>query len=119
MCPRQFRRRPGGSALGHQPGRRALDLAVRHQPRRFLDDTNAGNSPITTSFIDHVTITNLTTDQVLGVADIPYNVDIRGPLAAGASAAQQYAFQLPNGNPGVGTIQFTVTADNYDAVSGA
>ncbi len=82
------------------------------------DDTNAGNSAITTSFIDHVTITNLTTGQILGVADVPYDVDARGRLNAGSSAAQQYAFRLPDGYPGVGNIQFTVTADEYDAVSG-
>ena len=52
------------------------------------------------------------------MADVPYNVTTRGRLNVGASAAQQYAFTLPNGNPGVGNIQFTVTADAYDAVSG-
>jgi len=88
------------------------DLVVR------WNDTNAGNSPIAASFTDHVTITNTTTGQVLGVADIPFDVNTRGRIDAGATAAQQYAFQLPNGNPGVGNIEFTVTADDYDAISG-
>ncbi len=82
------------------------------------DDTNAGNSPITASFIDHIIITNTSTHQVLSVADVPYDVNTRGRINAGGSAAQQYAFTLPDGNPGVGNIQFTVVADDYDAVSG-
>ena len=82
------------------------------------DDTNGGNTPITASFTDHVVITNTTTGQVLGVADVAYDLYTRGRLAAGASAAQKYAFTLPDGDPGVGNIQFTVTADDYDAVSG-
>jgi hypothetical protein len=82
------------------------------------DDTNGSTTPITASFTDHIVITNTTTGQVLGVADVPYDVATRGGIAAGASAAQQYAFTLPNGDPGVGDIEFTVTADAYDAVSG-
>ena len=82
------------------------------------DDANGGNIPIADSFTDHVVITNQTTGAVLGVADVSYNVGTRGPLGAGAKAPQQYSFRLPDGNPGVGNIQFTVTADDYDAVSG-
>ncbi len=81
------------------------------------DDANAGNSTITSSFADHVVITNKTTGVVLGVADVPYDVNTRGGLASGSSALEQYAFQLPDGYPGVGNIEFTVTADAYDAVS--
>ncbi len=53
------------------------------------DDTNAGNTPISASFTDHVTITDLSTGQVLAIADVPFNVDTRGSLNAGASAPQQ------------------------------
>jgi hypothetical protein len=82
------------------------------------DDANTGNTPVAASFIDHVTITDVSTGQVLAEADVSYDVDTRGTLGAGALAAQQYAFTLPNGDAGVGEIQFTVTADDYDAVSG-
>ncbi|HKM53713.1 MAG TPA: SdrD B-like domain-containing protein, partial [Isosphaeraceae bacterium] len=81
------------------------------------DDANAGGIPATTSFADRVTITNMTTGQVLGEADVPYNVGTSGPLNVGASAPQEYSFRLPDGSPGVGNIEFTVTADEYDAVS--
>ncbi len=84
----------------------------------FWDDTNGGNFPIAASFTDQVTITDLTTGQVLGVADVPFDVSTRGRISAGASALQQYAFRLPDGDPGVGNIEFSVTADEYDAISG-
>ncbi len=81
------------------------------------DDTNNGGIPVTASFDDYVTITNTSTGQVLGTAEVPYNFTTRGPLGVGASAPQQYAFSLPNGSAGVGDIQFTVTADVNDSVS--
>jgi hypothetical protein len=81
-------------------------------------DTNTGDSPVAESFTDHVVITNLTSGQVLGVADVPYDLSTRGRLGGGLSAAQQYTFRLPDGNPGVGNIQVSVIADDYDTVSG-
>ena len=81
------------------------------------NDVNAGNSPIGISFTDLVTITNTTTNQVLGTIPVAYDVGTRGTLGAGQSAAQQAAFRLPDGDPGVGQIQFTVTADYENTVT--
>ena len=80
-------------------------------------DTNTGTLPAAGSFTDQVTITNLTTDQVLASASVPYDASVLGNLAAGASAPQQYAFRLPDGEAGVGQIQITVTTDLNDNVS--
>ena len=77
-------------------------------------DTNTGTLPAAGSFTDLITVTNTTTGQVLATADVPYDATTLGNLAAGASAPQQYAFRLPDGDPGVGQIQFTVTTDVYN-----
>ncbi len=82
------------------------------------DDTDLGHATISTPFTDDVTVTNLTTGQVLAQAYVPYNEAVRGQLAAGASAAQQYAFRLPDGDPGVGRIEVTVVANDFNTVAG-
>ncbi len=81
------------------------------------DDTNTGTSAAAGSFYDLIVITNTTTGQQLDVSNVEYDAATRGDLAAGASAPQQFDFTLPNGNAGVGQIQFTVTADYYNYVS--
>ena len=45
-------------------------------------------------------ITNITTGDVLATGYVQYNAASLGNLAAGASATQQFAFSLPNGEPG-------------------
>ena len=90
-----------GLAIGHEPGRpverhehrHAAGLGVVHRPGR--------RSPTRPPATSWPRATSRTTRRA------------SGNLAAGASATQQYAFSLPNGDPGVGQIQFTVTAD-YD-----
>ena len=81
------------------------------------DDTNTGTAAAAGSFYDQVTITNTTTGQQLASSVVHYNATTLGNLAAGASAPEQYAFRLPDGLAGVGSIQFTVTSDEYNAVS--
>src|SRR5262249_5913531 len=79
-------------------------------------DVNAGNLPSRGSFSDSSAIRNLSTGQTLGTATVAYDATARGAIAAGGSASQQYSFRLPDGNPGVGTIQFTVTTDSTNQV---
>ncbi len=76
-------------------------------------DTNTGTQAASGSFTDQVVVTNTTTGDVLATGTVLYNAASLGNLAAGAAVTQQYTFTLPNGDPGVGQIQFTVTAD-YD-----
>ena len=55
---RKFRHHSGRSALRHGVSRHAVEPAVGRSLVVSWDDTNGGNSPITASFTDHVTITN-------------------------------------------------------------
>ncbi len=80
-------------------------------------DTNTGSLAASGSFTDQIVITNTTTGDDLATDYITYNAASRGDLGAGASATQQYDFRLPDGNAGVGQIQFTVTADYGQDVS--
>jgi len=80
------------------------------------NDSNTGNLPALGSFTDRVTVINTTTGQTLVSFDVPYDASARGNLAAGASAAQQFAFRLPDGNPGVGSLQVSVTTDEYNTI---
>ncbi len=84
------------------------------------DDANTGNAatPVGTSWTDTVIITNTTTGQMLANVQVPYNaaLDSSGPIPAGASEAQQYAFALPGGTAGTGQIQFTVEVNSNAAV---
>ncbi|MGO9809269.1 MAG: Ig-like domain repeat protein, partial [Isosphaeraceae bacterium] len=82
-------------------------------------DTNTGTLPAAGSFTDSVTVTNTSTGQVLATGLVPYDATTSGNLGAGAAAPQQYAFRIPDGYPGVGQIQFTVTTDVNDNVSTA
>ncbi len=84
------------------------------------DDANTGNAatPVGTSWADTVIITNTSTGQMLADVDVPYNaaLDSSGPIPAGGSEAQQYAFTLPGGPTGTGQIQFTVEVNSNAAV---
>jgi YD repeat-containing protein len=80
-------------------------------------DSNTGTLPASGSFTDQVVVTNTTTDKILATSYVQYNAPSQGNLAAGASTTQQYTFSLPDGDPGVGQIQITVTADYYQNVS--
>ena len=74
-------------------------------------DTDVGDAPVNSSYTDLVTLTNQTTGKVLAQAAVPYNESTRGKVAPGSSAAQQYPFRLPDGDPGVGQIEVTVVAN--------
>jgi len=80
------------------------------------NDANSGDAPVSGSFSDYVTVLNTTTGQTLASALVPYDEASSGAIAAGGSAAQQCTFSLPDGTPGVGQIQFTVTTNYYNQV---
>ncbi len=54
---------------------------------------------------------NTSTNQTLVTATVPYDATSLGPLQSGSSAAQQYDFTLPDGDPGVGNLSISVTTD--------
>ncbi len=82
------------------------------------NDANTGNAAVTTSFYDHVTVTNTTTSQVLASGDVYYDGSATGsgPIAAGSSAVRSFDFTLPNGAPGIGNLSVTVTTNYYNQV---
>ena len=80
------------------------------------DDANTGNGTVTGSFEDEVTAVNTTTGQTVASVVVPYNEGTSGPIAAGGYAAQQCTLTMPNGSPGVGQIEFTVTTNYTNAV---
>jgi hypothetical protein len=75
-------------------------------------DANTGNASTTGSWYDQVNVVNTTTGQTLATSNVLYDSTALGNIAAGTASAQQsYTFRLPDGAPGVGQLQITVTAD--------
>ena len=82
------------------------------------NDANTGNGAATGSWTDTLVVTNTTTGQTLDTKSVPYNATAsgNGPLAAGQSNTQKVTILLPDGTPGIGSIQFTVTVDSANTI---
>ncbi len=81
------------------------------------NDLNAGNGSTGGSWTDRVVVTNTTSGQILATADVPYNLTQSGNLASNSSSPRSYTFPLPDGAPGVGNLQVSVTADHLNTVA--
>jgi hypothetical protein len=82
-------------------------------------DANTGVTATNGSWTDSVTVRNATTNVVITTGTVPYDAAARGNLAPGATAAQQFQFNLPDGDAGVGNIVISVTVDaNNDQAEG-
>ena len=101
---------PRGLGPGHHAG---SGLAIGHERGRPVDGHEHRHAAGLRVVQRPGRVTNTTTGNVLATGYVQYNAASLGNLAAGAAVTQQYTFSLPNGDPGVGQIQFTVTAD-YD-----
>ncbi len=79
---------------------------------------NAGNKAVSSGWTDHLLIRNLDTGETIGEYDIPYDPSSpgNGPLAAGGSINRQFSFTLPDGPPGAGAIEYTITTDSKNNV---
>ncbi len=75
------------------------------------NDKNTGEGATDSNWVDSVSIVNTSTNQTMASATVPYDASTLGALQPGDFAAQQYAFTLPDGDPGVGNISITVTTD--------
>src|SRR5262249_1836244 len=112
----------GTSVLAPYPDLQVTSLAVtptsglRSGARLVVswNDSNTGTGPVGDAFNDHVVIVNTTTGQTLAATDVLYDPGAagNGPIAAGGLRARRFDFTLPQGTPGAGTVQFTVTT-NY------
>jgi hypothetical protein len=109
------------STLANYPDLQVTNLAVSPTAAQTSsrvtvtwNDLNSGRGDVTRAFDDHITVVNTTTGQTVTTADLPYDATQPGAaIVAGTSSAQrQYAFTVPDGSAGVGTLQVTVTT-NY------
>jgi uncharacterized membrane protein len=73
------------------------------------NDTNNGTGTANGAWSDDISVVNSTTGQTLVNSTANYNAT---NIAAGDSTSRTFAFTLPNGLPGVGQLQVTVTADS-------
>ena len=80
-------------------------------------DANTGTGPTNTSWTDSLVVTNTTTGQIIATRLLNYDAGANGALAAGASYARNATVLLPDGSPGVGSIQVTVTTDSGNTVT--
>jgi hypothetical protein len=82
------------------------------------DDSNTGNAPASGEFFDHVTIVNAMTGQTLTATDVLYDPAAagNGAIAAQDARPRQFVFTLPQGTPGTGNLQVTVTTNYYNQV---
>src|SRR5207249_1848235 len=80
-------------------------------------DANTGTAAAPTNWADSLTVKNLSTGQTLGTALIPYDLASagNGPIGPGDSRLRQYSFQIPEGDAGVGQIQFSLATDANNA----
>ena len=78
---------------------------------------NAGPGPVLGSFYSHVVVINTTTGKTVADQQVRYDAAASGPIAGqGGSALQTLQLALPDGDLGVGTLTFTVTADSKGPV---
>src|SRR5262249_53982298 len=114
------------SALTAYPDLTVVDLGI--SPASGLEsgdmltvvwsDANIlGTAAVSSPFVDHVIITNTTTNQTLATQDLTYDPAAagNGPIGAGQKTQPRHlTFTLPQGTPGAGLIQFTVITDYYN-----
>jgi hypothetical protein len=112
-----------GSALSLYPDLQVANLAVTNaviQSGKLLaftwQDTNSGNGPITGSFNDSVTVSNVATGKLLVNTTVGYDPSTAGVIGAGQAAARQYSFTLPEGTAGAGQLVISITTDSGKAI---
>ena len=79
-------------------------------------DTNGGNGLTLTAWYDHLTISNASLGVMLLDTVVYYDPNVLGPLTNGTARNRSASFTLPNGANGAGTLQVTVTADNFNNI---
>ncbi|MFM7074868.1 MAG: Ig-like domain-containing protein, partial [Planctomycetaceae bacterium] len=102
------------SALAPYPNLRVTDLAVAEASLesggtltiRWLD-SNTGTADAPGGWSDRIRVVNTTTGTT--ILDVPLLQ--ASTIAAGASLAREYAFLLPDGDAGAGSLSIEITAD--------
>ncbi|MGD9632158.1 MAG: hypothetical protein AB7U97_02695, partial [Pirellulales bacterium] len=80
------------------------------------NDANTGDGDTSGSWHDRIRVVSTTTSQTLLDTTLFYNSASLGNIAAGDSQARQYSFTLPQGSPGVGDWQITITTDYFTSL---
>jgi len=75
------------------------------------EDVNTGAGPTPGRFYDRIVVRNATAGQTLHAAMVAYEPGPGERIDPGQSLAREYVYRLPDGPPGVGQIQVTVTTD--------
>jgi len=78
-------------------------------------DRNIGDGPVANSFNDYIEVDRVNPDNSLTYITSG-NLSGNSNLAAGAVSPQTFTFTLPNGAPGTGPFQVTVTTDSGQSV---
>ncbi|MCP5526590.1 MAG: VCBS repeat-containing protein, partial [Verrucomicrobiales bacterium] len=76
------------------------------------EDTNLGNRSSSGNWVDRLQVINRTSGETLLNTTLNHDSSADGNLAPGGSIARQRTFQLPDGQRGVGNIEFLVTVDS-------
>ncbi len=81
------------------------------------NDANVGNTAAAVTWHDYVRVVNTTTGQTLVDTTVAYDASqtTPGPLPAGSDQLRSFTFQLPEGPPGAGNLQISVTTDFYNS----
>ncbi len=77
---------------------------------------NQGNAATTGSWVESVTVVNLTTGQTLLNLPVPFDTSATGPLASLGSRSRSATLIWPTGTSGLGQFRFTVTTDSTGQV---
>ena len=77
---------------------------------------NQGNVATAGSWIESVSVLNLTTGQTLFTQAVPYDAAAAGAIAAGAFADRSVLLTWPAGTSGLGQFRFMVTTDSTGQV---
>ncbi len=79
-------------------------------------DSNLGNRSTADSWRDHIVVRNATSGETLLDTTLPYDASSGGDLGPGELTERAHAFTLPQGQRGVGSIQFSVTCDDLNQI---
>lgn len=80
------------------------------------EDANLGATPTSGGWSDRIQVLNVTRGSMLLDTSLYYDPNSQGPITNGTFRARQYVLRLPNGDPGVGNLRVTITADGSDNV---
>jgi hypothetical protein len=77
---------------------------------------NNGNAATPGSFTERVTVRNLTSGQIVVNRTLFYDESLNGPINPGQTRPRQILVTIPDGNPGAGNLEVSVTTDTFNGI---